>query len=77
MDALTNYTQRDEEDELLKGIKELEYILNASKLYVEKEVYKLIEKYADYQKEVVTDFRKKSYEKELKYLDKFVVHFSK
>lgn len=61
----------------LKQITSLERFVNTNRLYIKKSVSKLVVKFTDYHKSVLTDIRKKNIVVEDKIIDEFAKIFNK
>ena len=71
MERLSNFDGKENHEIFLNDIKEFELYVNTNKLFISKSIQKIITEYSDYQKNVLVDFRKKSYEFEIKTFNKF------
>lgn len=76
LDSLSLY-DRDENQELLIKIKEINTYIRNNKLYISKKYQRLSNDILDYFKNVMIDYRCKSIEKETKLFEKFCNAFNK
>lgn len=76
LDTLTLYN-RDEEVLMLEKIKEINLYMTRNKLYIPKSFQKCTSEILDYFKNILTDFRLRSIEKEVQLFDKFCNEFER
>ncbi len=77
LDKMTFLDGKTESDELLQQIQNVEKSISKNKLYIHKKNQKLMYEITDYFKTILTDFRKKDYNKEIKFFDKLSSNFGK
>lgn len=72
-----SYFDRGESDQMLLAITEVEKFISEKRIYLDKSTEKVINKWLDYYKSVLVDFRKKNYEYEMTLVNEFRQEFSK
>lgn len=76
LDAISLY-DKSEEEKMLTDLKEINIFITQNKLYVPKKLQSTANEILDYFKNVLTDFRQKSIEKETELFNKFYNEFNK
>lgn len=76
LDTITIYDKNDEEKMLL-DLKEINLYITQNKLYIPKKLQKISTEILDYFKNVLTDFRQKSIEKETELFNNYCNEFNK
>ena len=74
LDELTLF-DREQEVESLSKIKEISQFITKNKLYIPKPFQKISNEILDYFRNVLTDFRNRSFEKEIKLFEKYYDEF--
>lgn len=76
LDAISLY-DKSEEEKMLTDLKEINIFITQNKLYVPKKLQSTANEILDYFKNVLTDFRQKSIERETELFNKFCNEFNK
>lgn len=76
LDAISLY-DKSEEEKMLTDLKEINIFVTQNKLYVPKKLQSTANEILDYFKNVLTDFRQKSIERETELFNKFCNEFNK
>jgi hypothetical protein len=76
LDAISIY-DKSEEEKMLTDLKEINIFITQNKLYIPKKLQSNSNEILDYFKNVLTDFRQKSIEKETELFNKFCNEFNK
>jgi hypothetical protein len=76
LDAISLY-DKSEEEKMLTDLKEINIFITQNKLYIPKKLQSNSNEILDYFKNVLTDFRQKSIEKETELFNKFCNEFNK
>lgn len=76
LDAISLY-DKNQEEKMLTDLKEINIFVTQNKLYIPKNLQSTANEILDYFKNVLTDFRQKSIEKETELFKKFCYEFNK
>jgi hypothetical protein len=76
LDSITLY-DKGEQDKMLNDLKEITLYITQNKLYIPKKLNSTSSEILDYFKNVLTDYRQKSIEKETELFNKFCNEFNK
>jgi len=76
LDAISLY-DKSEEEKMLTDLKEINIFITQNKLYIPKKLQSTSNEILDYFKNVLTDFRQKSIERETELFNKFCNEFNK
>ncbi|MDI9365190.1 MAG: hypothetical protein QM541_09585 [Flavobacterium sp.] len=77
LDSIVDLNPQNEQQEILTKITEVEKIIATKNIYIDKQIKKVTTNFLDYAKEIITQPRKRSYERSAKFLETFKSEFNK
>lgn len=77
LDKMTFFSGKDDSEQLLQSIQEIERNISSNKIYIGKKELKIMYETTDYFKTVASDFRRKNYESEIEFFDRLSNVFNK